>query len=386
MNAPAIPLGLYVHIPWCVRKCPYCDFNSHARDGAVDENGYVQALLDDLATETAGAGARTVRSVFIGGGTPSLLSAGAIERLLEGIASRIPLAPDAEITLEANPGAAEASRFAAYRRAGVNRLSIGVQSLNDEQLYALGRIHSAAEAMQAFAMARASGFDNINLDLMYGLPGQTPAMAIDDLDQAMALGPAHLSWYQLTLEPNTAFHHRPPQGLPDDDGVAAMEDEGRARLARGGFARYEISAYAADGHQCRHNINYWTFGDYIGIGAGAHGKLTLADGRVERRRKARHPAAYMRGALQGNALSTATLLQEEDLVLEFMMNALRLEAGVPAASFCERTGLSYAAIESGLARAGSMGLIETTGERICATDRGRRFLNDLLLIFSPRVS
>ncbi|HHI76505.1 MAG TPA: radical SAM family heme chaperone HemW, partial [Gammaproteobacteria bacterium] len=287
-----IPLGLYIHIPWCVRKCPYCDFNSHRAPQALPEADYVDALLRDLAVQAERVAGRTLETVFIGGGTPSLFSGRAIGELLAGAARLLPLAPDAEITLEANPGTAEAGRFADYRAAGVNRLSIGVQSLDDASLRALGRIHDQTQALAAVDMARRAGFDNLNLDLMYGLPRQTPEAALADLEALIGLGPEHLSWYQLTLEPNTLFHHDPPP-LPDDDALGEMMDAGLARLSAAGFVQYEISAHARPGRQARHNLNYWRFGDYLGIGAGAHAKLTGADGTVRRYARPRHPRDYL---------------------------------------------------------------------------------------------
>ena len=380
MNILAPPLSLYIHIPWCVRKCPYCDFNSHA--GQPNEEAYVEALIADLAAESGGVSGRPVGSIFFGGGTPSLFSSAGISRILDSVRAQLQLADAVEITLEANPGTVDAGHFAGYRAAGVNRLSIGVQSFDDTMLRRLGRIHTASEAREAFHIARAAGFDNINLDLMYGLPGQTPGMAIDDLRQAIALGPEHLSWYQLTLEPNTAFHATPPPAIPDDEILGEIAESGIPLLAREGYAQYEVSAYARDNRRCRHNLNYWQFGDYIGIGAGAHGKLTLAGEGVVRRRKQRHPRRYMETALAGNALSGEHSLQDDDLLMEFMLNALRLNGGVPAAWFEQRTGLALAAIGQRLALARSQGLIEEDAGIICPTPTGRRYLNDLLLLFS----
>jgi len=378
--AQPIPLSLYVHIPWCLRKCPYCDFNSHAVRGAVDQEAYVEALLLDLDHEMARRSLPELHTVFIGGGTPSLFDGAAIGRLLEGVARRVGLAADAEITLEANPGTAEARRFVDYRAAGVNRLSIGVQSLDDAKLAALGRIHSGAEAVRAYGLARAAGFDNINLDLMYGLPGQTTAQATADLQRAVALGSEHLSWYQLTLEPNTLFHHHPPQ-LPDDDGLAEMMDEGQRLLADAGLIQYEVSAYARRGRECRHNRNYWQFGDYLGIGAGAHGKLSLPSGIV-RRSKLRSPTDYLARA-SGGAVQAERALGEAELPVEFMLNALRLNAGVPAALFEQRTGLSLQRIAGPRARACELGLLTADPGQLRATGQGLRFLNDLLALFEP---
>ena len=371
------PLGLYVHIPWCLRKCPYCDFNSHAVSGEVPEAEYVDALLADLDVQAPRVAGRAVETVFIGGGTPSLFSGAAIGRLLEGIAARLDLTDAAEITLEANPGTAEAARFADYRAAGVNRLSIGVQSLDDQRLRALGRVHDAAEARQAVGWARAAGFDNLNLDLMYGLPGQDLQAALADLDAVLALAPEHLSWYQLTLEPNTLFHARPP-ALPDGDTVGDIMEAGLALLAGAGFRQYEVSAHARPGRTARHNRNYWTFGDYLGIGAGAHGKLSAPDGQVRRYSRPRHPRDYLAAPA---APGSERILSANELPLEFLMNALRLHSGVPATLFRERTGLSLAVIETPLAQARARGLLEDDPAVLRPTALGRRFLDDLLLLF-----
>ena len=376
-----IPLGLYIHIPWCVRKCPYCDFNSHELRKEVDQGAYVDALLLDLDDELTQGPLPPLQSIFIGGGTPSLFEGASIARLLDGVAQRIDLAHDVEVTLEANPGTAEAARFADYRAAGVNRLSIGVQSLADNRLRALGRIHSAAEARSAYQMARAAGFDNINLDLMYGLPGQTQAAALDDLGKLIALGPEHISWYQLTLEPNTLFHHRPPR-LPDEDVLADMMEAGLGLLAETGYERYEISAYAHDGHRCRHNLNYWRFGDYLGIGAGAHGKSSGPGRPIRRRAKQRQPAAYMASAATG-AVASERLLAPEELAVEFFLNAMRLTEGVPVALFEARTGLALPLIAQPLARAHELGLMLVDPRRLQPSPLGLRFLNDLLALFEP---
>lgn len=377
-----IPLSLYIHIPWCVRKCPYCDFNSHALREDVDQEAYVDALLLDLEHEMEGHQPRPLHSIFIGGGTPSLFDAAVIARLLAGVAERAPLEAGAEITLEANPGTAEAARFAAYREAGINRLSIGVQSLDDGELRALGRIHSAREASAAYRMAQAAGFDNINLDLMYGLPGQSVTAASDDLAGVIDMAPQHVSWYQLTLEPNTLFHHRPPPHLPDEDDLADIMEAGQAMLATAGYRQYEISAYARDDRQCRHNLNYWQFGDYLGIGAGAHGKISTGDGSMIRRSKQRQPAAYLASALQGAVASERQILPEERPV-EFLLNAMRLSAGVPAQLFEQRTGLSLATVAGPMARARALGLITDRPARLQPSARGQRFLNDLLELFEP---
>ncbi len=374
------PLGVYVHFPWCVQKCPYCDFNSHALRGAPDQAGYVEALLADLDHDLPLVGDRTVRTVFMGGGTPSLIEPQHIGRLLAGIAARLPLAADAEITLEANPGTVEAGRFAGYRAAGVNRLSIGVQSLATDKLVALGRIHGPDEAIAAARQARAADFDSFNLDLMFGLPGQTVAQAMDDLAGAIELGPPHLSWYQLTLEPNTPFAHAPPV-LPDDDMRWDMQQAGQQRLREAGLAQYEISAYARDGFACRHNLNYWRFGDYLGIGAGAHGKLTRADGRILRRWKQRHPVAYLAAENGPARIGGDRWLERDDLPIEFMMNALRLNAGVLAGSYERFTGEPLSTIADRLHMARARGLLDSDSERLMPTDLGHRFLNDLLGIF-----
>ena len=380
------PLSLYIHIPWCVKKCPYCDFNSHALSADVDarsnEAAYIEALLKDLSTETALISHRKLESIFIGGGTPSLFSATAITQLLDGVRSLTELKPQAEITLEANPGAADAAFFAGYRQAGVNRLSIGVQSFNDEHLRSIGRIHSAQQALDAFMLALKAGFHNINLDLMYGLPGQSLSQAMDDLKQAIALKPQHLSWYQLTIEPNTLFSSQPPGNLPSHEKLAEFSDAGIELLEKHGFKQYEVSAFATEEHQCRHNLNYWQFGDSTGIGAGAHGKLTSLDGDIRRRRKQRSPAAYVKSIHCGEALCSENQLQDEDLLLEFMMNVLRLNHGVPATALEQRTGLSLQAIQPRLLHARRAGLLEQEPEILRATEMGRRFLNNLLVMFS----
>ncbi|MEN8176168.1 MAG: radical SAM family heme chaperone HemW [Pseudomonadota bacterium] len=377
-----IPLSLYVHFPWCVRKCPYCDFNSHASGDGIDEDRYVAALLADIEAETAAADHRAVISVFIGGGTPSLLSGRGFRRLLQGVRERVNLVTDAEITLEANPGALDESHFSAYRDAGANRLSIGVQSFDDSRLQAIGRIHDGAMALEAVRMARTAGFDNLNLDLMFGLPGQRGDEALADLAQAIELKPEHLSWYQLTIEPNTPFHHEPPAGLPDDDELGAMHFDGMALLAGAGYRQYEVSAFAQPGRECRHNLNYWQFGDYLGVGAGAHGKVTLEDGRVTRCRKQRQPEAFMRTAEAGDACSSRECLQDDDLFLEFMMNALRLNNGVPVRCISERTGLAWEAVRSRIAPAVTHGLMVKGEERLQATPLGLRYLNNLLAMFA----
>ncbi len=373
------PLSLYIHVPWCVRKCPYCDFNSHQREGALPEADYVQALLEDLRGDAHYAQGRKLQTIFIGGGTPSLFSAAAYERLLTECDKLIPFAADIEITLEANPGTAEQQKFIGFRAAGINRLSIGVQSFDAARLQQLGRIHDGNEALRAADFARKAGFDNFNLDLMFGLPDQDTAQALRDLQTAIACAPTHISWYQLTIEPNTEFFSRPPV-LPQDDAIAEMQDAGMALLEQHGYARYEISAYSQRGRQARHNLNYWEFGDYLGIGAGAHGKVTRPDeGQVLRTRKTRMPAHYLDPSLAFTAETKA--IPQDEFPLEFMLNALRLSAGVPTHSFTERTGLPLASIEPALASLRQRGLLSADAARIQPTPTGLQFLNDLLLAF-----
>jgi oxygen-independent coproporphyrinogen-3 oxidase len=374
------PLALYVHIPWCLRKCPYCDFNSHERAGALPEGEYVDALVADLEVLLPSVWGRRVSSMFIGGGTPSLFSGAAIERLLSEIRARLVLAPDAEVTLEANPGTAEAARFRGYRDAGVNRLSIGVQSFDDAMLQRLGRIHGGDEARRAIAMAREC-FENVNLDLMYGLPGQTLAMAQADIAEALRWETAHLSAYQLTIEPNTAFHSKPPS-LPEHDACADMQCMVEESLAAGGLEHYETSAYARRGLRCRHNLNYWQFGDYLGIGAGAHGKISFPD-RITRHARIRQPREYMAAALKGVSIAEEREIDAREIAFEFMLNALRLVEGFDAALYAARTGLSLAAIEPPLADAEARGLIARSTTRIRPSERGRLFLNELMECFLP---
>ncbi|MDO6460567.1 radical SAM family heme chaperone HemW [Granulosicoccaceae sp. 1_MG-2023] len=376
---PALPpLSLYIHVPWCIRKCPYCDFNSHAvRSEGIPEEAYVDALLADLAAELDAVQGRRFHSLFLGGGTPSLFSEAAIARLLEGIDRLVPLDAETEITLEANPGTFEQARFTGFRRAGINRLSIGIQSFNNRALQRLGRVHNSDEALRAVGIARRAGFERLNLDLMFALPQQTNAEAMQDLQTAFDLAPDHISWYQLTLEPNTAFHHQPPP-LPDDDAVWAMQSEGLERLHAEGYGRYEISAYAKPGQQSRHNLNYWRFGDYLGIGAGAHGKISFAaNGRIERRTKRRHPQDYLRHR-GTQALSGSVSLEDADLPLEFLMNALRLREGVSRALFSQHTGLPDSALAPVLAQVGGLGLLEDDSTRLCTTALGFDHLNSLL--------
>jgi putative oxygen-independent coproporphyrinogen III oxidase len=374
------PLSLYVHLPWCVRKCPYCDFNSHEANGDVPEDRYVDALLTDLELALPSIWGRRVFTIFIGGGTPSLFRAASIDRLLSGIRARVPLAPDAEITLEANPGTFEREKFAGFRAAGVNRLSLGVQSFNPEHLRALGRIHDDTEARAAAESALAI-FGNVNLDLMYALPRQTLDEARADAAAAISFSPPHLSFYQLTLEPNTLFHRHPPP-LPDDDAAADIEDAVRATLAAAGYVHYETSAYAQAGHECRHNLNYWRFGDYLGIGAGAHSKLSSPD-RIVRQVRYRQPKQYLDKVAEGAPLMDNAEVSRDDIGFEFMLNAMRLTEGVPATLFAERTGFPLAIVVRGLETAAARGLIETDPSLIRPTALGRRFLNELQTSFLP---
>ncbi|GAB3105094.1 radical SAM family heme chaperone HemW [Lysobacter terrae] len=376
------PLSLYVHIPWCVRKCPYCDFNSHEGRGALPFDAYVDALLADLDHDLPLVWGRTVQTVFFGGGTPSLFPPEYIDRFLQGTSSRLRFAPGCEITLETNPGTAEHGRFELYRRAGVNRLSFGIQSFDDGCLQRLGRIHDSHEADAAVKLAQDAGYDNINLDLMYALPQQTLAMAERDLERAFALQPAHVSHYQLTLEPNTVFAARPPKGIPDDDASWDMQEHCQALLAANGYAQYEVSAYARPGRQCAHNLNYWRYGDYLGIGAGAHGKITLGhDGSILRRWKLKHPAAYLAAAGRAEAIGGDDRIEAERRPFEFMLNALRLVEGFDLSLFALRTGLPIDAIGPQLRQAVTQGWLSIEDERARPTDAGRRFNNDLVSLF-----
>lgn len=372
------PLSLYIHIPWCVRKCPYCDFNSHEAQGAIPDREYVDALLRDLDSALALIWGRKVYSIFIGGGTPSLLSGDALVYLLTQVRMRLPLAHEAEITLEANPGTVEADKFAAFRDAGVNRLSLGIQSFNDGYLRALGRIHSGDEAKRAIDIGQRH-FENINLDLMYALPGQKQEAALFDVGAALSFSPQHLSCYHLTLEPNTPFAHHPPQ-VPDDDASSEMQSGIETLLAEHGYQHYETSAFARPGKQARHNLNYWRFGDYLGIGAGAHSKLSFHD-KVIRQARNKQPKAYMEGVAQGGQVQSEQMLGKSDLIFEFMMNALRLNDGFEEALFQERTSLPLLLIRHELERAGQKGLLVREAGRIAPTEMGRRFLNDLLQVF-----
>ena len=374
------PLALYVHLPWCVRKCPYCDFNSHERGEELPEREYVAALVADLEGLLPSVWGRRIVSIFFGGGTPSLFSPEAIERLLSEIRARVPVEPGAEITLEANPGTAEAGRFRGYRAAGVNRLSLGVQSFDDAMLARLGRIHSADEARRAIAIA-CETFGNVNLDLMYGLPGQSLAMAGGDVAEGIRWQTPHLSAYQLTIEPNTVFYSRPP-ALPEHDTCADMQLVYERALAEAGFEHYETSAFAQPGRRCRHNLNYWEFGDYLGIGAGAHGKVSFAD-RVTRHARIKQPNQYMEAAMRGASLAEDRTIDPRELPFEFMLNALRLVEGFPSELFSARTGVPLRALEKRLSMAEQKGLLERDRERLRPSERGRLFLNELTGLFLP---
>ncbi len=370
------PLSLYVHIPWCIRKCPYCDFNSHAATQPIPEQDYLHALLEDLSLDLAQVAQRPLQSIFFGGGTPSLMSESFYQALLTGIEARIPFAPDIEITLEANPGTFEQARFAGYRRTGINRISLGVQSFSDNMLKQLGRIHNRHNACSAISSLRSCGFDNFNIDLMHGLPGQSVGQAMADIETALAFAPSHLSWYQLTLEPNTEFYRRPPR-LPNDDTLARIQDAGQHMLEQAGFVHYEVSAYAKPFAPSQHNLNYWQFGDYLGIGAGAHAKVTREDGHILRYRKTRQPTAYLQR--QGDFLAESHTIEPAELPLEFLMNALRLKQGVTEALFTQRTGLPLSTLEPALTHARERQLIEPG--RLQCTRTGYRFLNQVLDLF-----
>ncbi len=411
------PLSLYIHIPWCARKCPYCDFNSHAQPDKLPETAYIDALIRDLEHDLPRVWGRRVTSIFMGGGTPSLFSPEALDKLLCAVRARLTVNPDAEITLEANPGSSEYAKFKEFRAVGINRLSIGVQSFNEDMLRRLGRIHGRREAIAAAEAAHAAGFDNFNLDLMYGLPEQVLPQALDDLNTALALEPTHLSHYQLTLEPNTWFHRHPP-ALPDDDVSFEMQGQCQERLAERGFPHYEVSAYAQPGRACRHNVNYWEFGDYLGIGAGAHSKITaVQDARMPRTQgcvraadasvapgilplatlahpcasqqgitriwKQKQPQAYLDSAGNPACIGEETALSTNDAAFEFMLNALRLNGGFATHLFTERAGLPLSCIEQPLRQAEQRGLIERDALAIRPTERGRRYLNDLTELFLP---
>lgn len=380
MIAP--PLSLYIHLPWCVAKCPYCDFNSFTAGPAPPRARYVEALIADIGREAGRLAGRELVSVFLGGGTPSLFTPAEIGRVLDAVAARFALVADVEVTMEANPGTVECADPAGFRRAGVNRLSIGAQSFSQELLERLGRIHSADDTRRTVERARRAGFDNLNLDLMYALPGQTLAEALADIEAAVELAPEHLSWYQLTLEPNTVFHARPPAGLPDDELAFAILEDGQALLAARGYEQYEVSAWSRHGRCCRHNLNYWTFGDYAAVGAGAHGKISAADG-IERYVKPANPHAYMQ-AVESGAAAVPARLGDAERLFEFMLGALRLAEGFDEALYEARTGLDAARLEQASARALERGLIErVAGRRWRPTELGRRFLDDLQAEFLP---
>ncbi len=383
------PLSLYIHVPWCVRKCPYCDFNSHQADrfeeqGKLPEQAYLDQLLADLEVDLPYVADRPIQTAFIGGGTPSLMSADFYYQLMDALRSKLTWVDNAEITMEANPGTFEQEKFAHFRQAGINRLSIGIQSFQPNLLKTLGRIHNREEALHAVDKSRAAGFDNINLDLMHGLPDQTTAMALEDLQLAIDLNPEHLSWYQLTIEPNTEFYRRPPT-LPEDNTLWNIQDEGLALLEQKGYHQYEVSANAKAGREAKHNLNYWRFGDYLGIGAGAHGKITLPDGQIFRTRKTRHPNHYLSNLPE--ALCIKDAIEPEDLPLEFMMNRLRLFESFPLKAF-EQYGYRPVptALRSACEIAVTRGLLSKNDWKegvICTTEKGKLFLNELLELFLP---
>ncbi|AMF97521.1 radical SAM family heme chaperone HemW [Vibrio harveyi] len=379
-------LSLYVHIPWCVQKCPYCDFNSHALKAEIPEEEYINALLEDLDTDIEkyrlNEAPRPLHSIFIGGGTPSLISAEGIERLLKGIEARIPFKPEIEITMEANPGTIEAERFVGYRKAGVTRISIGVQSFEQQKLERLGRIHGQDEAVNAAKLAHKIGLNSFNLDLMHGLPDQSIEQALADLDKAIELAPPHLSWYQLTIEPNTMFYYKPPT-LPDDDDLWDIFEQGHEKLAAAGYVQYEISGYSKPGYQCQHNLNYWRFGDYLGIGCGSHGKLSFADGRIVRTTKVKHPRGYLM-AYQNMVkpyLDSEQLVADEDRPFEFFMNRFRLMEACPKQDYTDTTGLPLSSIQETIDWALEMGYLSETETHWQITEKGKLFLNDLLEAF-----
>ncbi len=384
------PLSLYIHVPWCVRKCPYCDFNSHKAEEHIPEAEYVQALLEDLEADLFYVQDREIQTIFIGGGTPSLLSVEAYKNLLAGLQEKVTFVKDIEITMEANPGTFEAEKFAGYRKLGINRLSIGVQSFADHQLKHLGRIHDGQQAVAAIKMAKTAGFDNFNIDLMHGLPDQSEEQALADIQQAIDLGPTHMSWYQLTIEPNTEFFKRPPV-LPEDETLWDIQEAGQELLAKHGFVQYEVSAYAQAGKQATHNLNYWQFGDYLGIGAGAHGKVTdlvnqpesLTASPVLRTWKTRAPKDFLIAAINDSKsfLAGKESIQNEDLGLEFLMNALRLQQGFDLRLFEQRTGYPLDTIAKGIQAAIDKGLLTRSDDQIKTTAKGSLFLNEILALF-----
>ena len=379
----AIPLSLYIHFPWCVRKCPYCDFNSHEAKGGIPERQYIDALLKDLDQALPSIWGRSIQTIFMGGGTPSLFSPESMDYLLSQLRARLNFASNIEITMEANPGTAEQERFSEFYAVGINRLSIGIQSFDDYQLQKLGRIHNRREAFRAVEIAHATGFDNFNLDLMFGLVKQTNEQALADLQNAIDLEPTHLSHYQLTIEPNTFFYHQPPK-TPDDDQLFDMQQQCQKLLADRGYTQYEISAYAKDNHQCQHNINYWQFGDYLGIGAGAHSKLSQGQPlAIERQWRVKGPQDYLDKVSLGQHISGEQVLKTDDLPLEFMMNALRLVDGFDKILFVERTGMTLDQIEVHQQKAMEAGLIDEDQIRLWPTTRGQQYLNELLQYFMP---
>lgn len=376
-----IPLSLYIHLPWCVRKCPYCDFNSHEFQQKIPEESYIKALIRDLDEQLPTIWGRGLTSIFFGGGTPSLFSPNAIEKILSTVHSRLRFGPDTEITLEANPGTIDEARFAGFRQAGINRLSIGIQSLQNDKLKALGRIHDRDYALRAIESAVNAGFDNFNLDLMHGLPQQSVDDALHDILDALRFHPPHLSWYQLTIEPNTFFHHQPPV-LPKEDILFDIQEKGKTALAEAGLHQYEVSAYAKPGKECAHNINYWEFGDYLGIGAGAHSKIThVENSLISRHWQVKNPKDYLDP--NKRLAESQTILAPKDIIFEFMLNALRLTRGVPAALFTERTGLPLITVQPTLDAAREKKLLSNDSSILCATELGQRFLNDLLGMFLP---
>lgn len=377
------PLSLYVHIPWCVKKCPYCDFNSHEARADLPVAAYISALIADLEQNLPAVWGRTVETIFFGGGTPSLFPPAAIEELLGLIRARVALKPDAEITLEANPGTVDQSHFDGFRAAGINRLSIGVQSFQPHLLEKIGRIHNDTQALASVAAAQQAGFENINIDLMYGLPGQTGDETAADLATAIDLGPAHISWYELTIEPNTWFYQHPPE-RPDADRRWDMSEAGRRQLEAGGYGRYEVSAYARPGRQCHHNLNYWYFGDYLGIGAGAHGKITdAASQTIQRNARTRHPTSYIEQMSRGQKAGSWNTLAVEDVLLEYFMNVLRLDNGFTENDFCSATGLTFELTVGQIEQAIDRGFIEQRNTHYRTTARGQQYLNELLQLWVP---
>lgn len=372
------PLSLYIHIPWCVEKCPYCDFNSHAQKGALPQSDYIDALIEDLRQDLSYVQQRSLHSIFIGGGTPSLFDASQIARLLKQIATMIPFEDGIEITMEANPGTLEHDDFSAYYKAGINRLSIGIQSFSSEKLTQLGRIHNKDEAITAAKQAIKSGYSSVNLDLMHGLPNQSLKEALADIDSATKLNPTHLSWYQLTIEQNTLFHSKPPQ-LPDEEELWQIYQQGKKKLAQLGYQQYEISAYSKPSYQCQHNINYWQFGDYIGIGCGAHGKITLPEqDQIIRTVKIKHPKGYL-STITYN--SSTEVIPYEDRAVEYLMNRFRLIAPIPKSEFQQRTGLQIESIRAGINRGIELKLLTETATHLNLTDKGQMFVNELLAQF-----